>query len=399
MIIRNIRDAKTTSRCVTAENWQSIRLILAADGVGFSFHITTMFAGTETRMQYRNHVECVYCIDGEGELVDCTTGKYHKLTPGVVYLLDRHDAHMVRPETDLTIACFFRPALHGHEVHDADGSYPMGEPDNRLIVPNCFAPGDLRFAYLNLEHHPRGERMLERLVAAGFVPTLVIDEASSLAEANRATQLDELKQVADFRLPPAAEHLCSARGIRYVVVPNHNHASVQRMLREADVDLAVLGDTRILRRDVIDCVPFGIVNVHPGLLPDVRGNNPYIWAIIHNLPQGATAHLIDQRVDHGPIILARELTVPPGTLFPELIYAVNELCSDVLVEALSQVVGGEATVIPQNDDRRLTFRAAPPGIRLAAAEILDKTARLRPAPVYETELGGPELRYVSSNPN
>ena len=40
-----------------------------------------------------------------------------------MYVLDRHDPHIVRAKTDLRLICIFTPALTGHENHDEDGSY------------------------------------------------------------------------------------------------------------------------------------------------------------------------------------------------------------------------------------------------------------------------------------
>lgn len=125
MIVRTLQAAQRTERRVATTNWESTRLLLKNDRMGFSFHITTMYAGTETRMCYRHHLESVYCISGEGEIEDLADGKRHPIAPGTIYVLDRHDEHIVRPRTDLTFACVFNPPLNGKEVHDASGAYPL----------------------------------------------------------------------------------------------------------------------------------------------------------------------------------------------------------------------------------------------------------------------------------
>ena len=122
MIIRHIADLDH-SRIVRSDTWQSTRLILTDDKMGFSFNITVMYAETETRMCYKNHLESCYCLDGEAEVVDLATGGVHHLRPGGIYIQDKHDEHIVRPKTDLTIACVFNPALIGSEKHLPDGSY------------------------------------------------------------------------------------------------------------------------------------------------------------------------------------------------------------------------------------------------------------------------------------
>ena len=125
MIVRSIDDIKGTAHDVAAPNWVSRRLLLARDGMGFSLHETTIFAGTETHIHYRNHLEAVYCIEGEGEVETVADGKVHAITPGVMYALDRHDEHYLRARSDLRLVCVFNPPLSGREVHDDKGVYPL----------------------------------------------------------------------------------------------------------------------------------------------------------------------------------------------------------------------------------------------------------------------------------
>lgn len=124
MIVRRLDDILGTEREVKAETWTSRRLSLADDGMGFSMHDTVLYAGTETRMHYINHLEAVYCIEGEGSIEDLDTGEVHKIAPGTIYLLDQHDEHIVRATTDLRMVCTFNPPVTGQEVHDENGAYP-----------------------------------------------------------------------------------------------------------------------------------------------------------------------------------------------------------------------------------------------------------------------------------
>ncbi len=125
MIVRTLAEIEGTDRDVEAATWRSRRLLLARDRQSFSLHDTVLAANTETAMWYAHHVEAVYCIDGEGELVNDQTGQTHPLTPGTLYLLDGHERHRVRARTDLRTVCVFTPPVTGREVHDGDGAYPL----------------------------------------------------------------------------------------------------------------------------------------------------------------------------------------------------------------------------------------------------------------------------------
>jgi L-ectoine synthase len=125
MIVRKLEEAKTGRRRVDTAGWNSVRLLLKDDGMGFSFHITTIYAGADLPMHYRNHLESVYCIAGEGSIENQETGETFEIRPGVMYALDRHDRHVLRATSEMTMACVFNPPLNGLEVHDETGAYPL----------------------------------------------------------------------------------------------------------------------------------------------------------------------------------------------------------------------------------------------------------------------------------
>ena len=127
MIVRDFNIEKNTDRKVADQRWNSVRLLLAGDGMGFSFHITTIEGGSEHTFHYKNHFESVYCISGEGEIEDLATGEVHQITPGVMYALNLHDKHTLRARKELVLACCFNPPVTGHEVHRADGSYALAD--------------------------------------------------------------------------------------------------------------------------------------------------------------------------------------------------------------------------------------------------------------------------------
>jgi L-ectoine synthase len=126
-----MKDAIGTERDVRTPSWRSVRLLLADDDMGFSFHITTVDAGQTLEMQYTNHLESVYCIEGTGTIEDLDRSACHAIEPGVVYALDRHDRHRLRATTTLVLACVFNPPVRGQEVHDANGSYPVARAEER----------------------------------------------------------------------------------------------------------------------------------------------------------------------------------------------------------------------------------------------------------------------------
>ncbi len=137
MIVRYLEDAEKTERRIISPdgNWESTRLLLKDDQMGFSFHITTIYEGASLRMHYQNHLESVYCISGEGEVETLVSGKVYSVTAGTLYSLDKHDKHILRVFKEMKMACVFNPPLKGKEVHNAEGAYELDA--EAIGLKNC----------------------------------------------------------------------------------------------------------------------------------------------------------------------------------------------------------------------------------------------------------------------
>lgn len=213
--------------------------------------------------------------------------------------------------------------------------------------------------------------MLERLIGAGLLPAAIVEERSSLAAKGRASLTKELARLAPtVPLPRSLAEIVAADPIRCEEVANHNDAHCIAILEEIQPELIVLGDTRIITPPVINLPPLGVVNVHPGYLPLVRGNNPYVWALLHDLPQGVSVHFIDEGIDTGPILVRRELEVAEGISYPQLLKEINVLCGDLLIEAMYCILNGQVGVpqssFPEAREAMPTFRAATEQVKAAA---------------------------------
>ena len=126
MIVRTLDEIRGGDREVETKDFISRRFILKNDGMGFSFHDTTIKKGAEIFIWYANHLESVYCIAGKGE-IEVVGGATYRIEPGVLYALDGHEKHYLRAEEELRMMCVFNPPLTGREVHDEQGTYPLLE--------------------------------------------------------------------------------------------------------------------------------------------------------------------------------------------------------------------------------------------------------------------------------
>lgn len=129
MKVVSLEDVLGTEHEVDGETWISRRLITKKDNMGYSVNDTIIKAGTETHIWYQNHLESVYCIEGEGEVVTLSDNKVWSIKANQLYALDKNDEHLLRAKTDMRMVCVFNPPLSGLEIHDENGVYPVDDSE------------------------------------------------------------------------------------------------------------------------------------------------------------------------------------------------------------------------------------------------------------------------------
>jgi len=144
----------------------------------------------------------------------------------------------------------------------------------------------------------------------------LIDHFASLGDTTPA----QIVLVASNREKAPALDRARAAGITASVFDASDDGSALiGLLRGHEVDLVVLaGYMKRIPAEVIQAYPGQIVNVHPGLLPDFGGAGMY-GARVHEAviargatDTGVTVHLVDEELDHGPMIAQWKIPVLPG---------------------------------------------------------------------------------------
>jgi L-ectoine synthase len=123
MIVRTRDELKGTKGDVRAEGWSSSRFLHREDGMGVTITDAILEEGLDRIFWYKNHLETVFCIEGEGTLEDLATGRTYDIKPGTLYALDKHDRHRLKVRRQMRVICTFVPPLVGGEMHDEEGSY------------------------------------------------------------------------------------------------------------------------------------------------------------------------------------------------------------------------------------------------------------------------------------
>lgn len=111
--------------------------------------------------------------------------------------------------------------------------------------------------------------------------------------------------------PIKACEICAALGIPYFEIPHEDVDAIAELRETFDLKAGVISGARILKRDVIDLFDSGVVNFHPGSLPETAGLDLFYHTIRCGAPLGVTAHFIDHRVDAGRQIFFEETPIGP----------------------------------------------------------------------------------------
>jgi phosphoribosylglycinamide formyltransferase-1 len=127
-------------------------------------------------------------------------------------------------------------------------------------------------------------------------------------------------------------------------------------LERADVDLVVLtGYMRILSRPFVEHYRHRILNIHPALLPAFRGMNAFQQALDHGVKwTGTTIHLVDEEVDHGPILYQVPVPVKENDTYESLKARVQRAEHEAYPTAIKKFIEGKPKVV----GRRILFECS-----------------------------------------
>lgn len=205
-------------------------------------------------------------------------------------------------------------------------------------------------------------------------------------------------------IPPPVKVAAEAEGLVVLQPEKPTDPAFLQQLRELKPDVGVVvAYGHILKPELLAIPPRGMVNVHPSLLPGLRGAAPVEWAIIRGHEQtGVTIMLLDAGMDSGPILHQIPHRVGPDVNAGELSAHLAEVGAQALVETLAMLDQSDPPPqpVPQKEDRA-TF--APKLTREIARIDWTKDARaigclirgLDPRPGAWTELNGVEVKLFN----
>ena len=121
-----------------------------------------------------------------------------------------------------------------------------------------------------------------------------------------------------------------------------------------DAELFIVVAFKKLPVEVFSIPSLGTINLHASLLPDYRGAAPINWVLINNeQTTGVTTFFINEKIDHGDIILKEEITINDDDNFQSLYNRLSIIGSKVLLKTIKIVASGKTKIQKQDESKDL----------------------------------------------
>lgn len=148
---------------------------------------------------------------------------------------------------------------------------------------------------------------------------------------------------------PTLSGYARRRRVPYFWLHRDNEPAFVEWMRQLKPDvLLTYSMSQLLGSAALDVPPLGALNIHPSLLPDYRGPNPWFWVYRDGvLRSGVTIHRLDNGEDTGPIAAQAHFDIPLGQSLEMSMETCQETVIDLLREVLARLKRGELVLRPQ----------------------------------------------------
>jgi len=126
-----------------------------------------------------------------------------------------------------------------------------------------------------------------------------------------------------------------------VIYCGNNSDTLINYINDNNIEFVLAGAAQILRKHLFDRTRCFFINMHPGVLPYMRGMHSDKWALYYGINPGATLHIMDEGVDTGPVIAAGFVAIGENDSIASMRVKAHELCLTLLKEYLPRILSRE----------------------------------------------------------
>jgi methionyl-tRNA formyltransferase len=157
------------------------------------------------------------------------------------------------------------------------------------------------------------------------------------------------KLIGIFKRSPGLSDIARKEGVPYFYMTRNNSAALRNWLGLRGAEIGCIASlSQLIKPEIMEVFPKGIINLHPSLLPKYRGPNPWFWTYYEmERVGGLTVHYIDAGEDTGDILCQEEFPIPPGIRFAEMEKMVIRRGAALMVHALDDIAKGIQRPRPQ----------------------------------------------------
>jgi methionyl-tRNA formyltransferase len=145
--------------------------------------------------------------------------------------------------------------------------------------------------------------------------------------------------------------ICSKKNIPYKYVNDINTRENLEWIKSLQPDIIFcFGFSQIIKKDILNSAPMGVIGFHPAKLPQNRGRHPLIWALALGLKETAsTFFFMSEGIDDGDIVSQSKIVISKEDNARALYNKIVKSSLRQIKELLPRLDNGTYNRIPQND--------------------------------------------------
>jgi len=182
--------------------------------------------------------------------------------------------------------------------------------------------------------------ILKFLIETDYRPIAIITQVDKPAGRGSKLKSSEVKILAE------------KENIPYFQPEKLKNQDFLNQLKKIKPDLFIVASYgKIIPKEILEIPKLGVINIHPSLLPRWRGPSPIQSAILAGDKEtGVSIMLLDEEMDHGPILESRKLKIESRITFKRLEEILIKESAKLLIEILPKWINGEIKPVPQNHE-------------------------------------------------
>jgi methionyl-tRNA formyltransferase len=171
------------------------------------------------------------------------------------------------------------------------------------------------------------------------------------------TQPDKARGRGQRTTPTPVKAAAQEAGVRVLTPPDVNAPDVVAEIKSLKPDLAYTAAFgQKIGRELLDAFPAGFINLHPSLLPALRGAAPVQWSIINgDGDTGVTVFRLVDKMDAGPILTQRRTAIRPDETADELLDRLAGVGCDAVRATLTALAADPRMPGDPQDPAKATF--------------------------------------------